>query len=76
VESGPLGFLDDFRASGVPQRLKPRSLLGVDTARVELVPFPIKVQTNVKGSGQECPLHMIYAIRGELPDAIVARVSA
>jgi hypothetical protein len=45
-------------------------------ARVNSCPFPIKVQTNVKGSGQECPLHMIYAIRGELPDAVVARIGA
>jgi hypothetical protein len=36
---------------------------------VELVPFPVKIKVKVNGSGQECPLRTIYAIRGELPAA-------
>jgi hypothetical protein len=42
---------------------------------VELVPFPINIKIKVRGSGQECPLHTIYAIRGELPDVVVVRMS-
>ncbi len=57
------------------QRLKPGSWLGADVARVELVPFPINIKIKVRGSGQECPLHTIYAIRGELPDVVVVRMS-
>jgi hypothetical protein len=43
---------------------------------MELVPFPIKIKIKVAGSGQECPLHTIYAIWGELPDVVVARMGA
>jgi hypothetical protein len=38
-------------------------------------PFPINIKIKVKGSGRGRPLHTIYAIRGELPDVVVVRMS-
>jgi hypothetical protein len=44
-----------------------------DAARVELVPFPVKVKINVrikikvKGDGQECPSHTIR-VKGNFND--------